>query len=147
MIHKEKIWWLEEKILGGMPKPPTVEDISALKEMGVGAVASFLVERDNLDAYEEAGLKVFWRPVVDDEAPTAIQAKEFADFAKIMIDEGLPLLVHCKGGNGRAGTMLAAYYISTGMTAEKTLNFMREINPRAVATKAQEDFLYQLKFD
>ena len=48
MTHKDKIWWLEENVIGGMPKPPTVEDIAILKDMGVGAVASFLEQTDNL---------------------------------------------------------------------------------------------------
>ena len=146
MAHYEKIWWLEDGKLGGMPKPP-VEDIAQLKASGLGAIASFLEGRDNLAEYEENGIEYFWSPVVDDEAPSIEQVKDFINFVDKTLEDGLSLAVHCKGGNGRAGTMLAAYYISKGKSAEEFLQFMRAINPRAVATKTQEDFLSQLVFD
>jgi atypical dual specificity phosphatase len=143
MSHYEKIWWLEENKIGGMPKPP-VEEIANLKKSGLGAIASFLEGPDNLEEYQNNGIESFWSPVVDDEAPSKTQVSDFIDFIEKTLDKGLSLAVHCKGGNGRAGTMLAAYYMSKGKSSDEVLKFMRAINPRAVATKTQEEFLKSL---
>ncbi|MDD7984885.1 dual specificity protein phosphatase family protein [Lentisphaera marina] len=143
MSHYEKIWWLEDNKIGGMPKPP-VEEIANLKKSGLGAIASFLEGQDNLEEYRENGIEFFWSPIVDDEAPTKEQVAEFVKFVEKTLEQGLSLAVHCKGGNGRAGTMLAAYYMSKGKSSEEVLKFMRGINPRAVATEVQEQFLNSL---
>lgn len=143
MNHSEKIWWLVPNKLGGMPKPP-VESIPELYENGLRAVASFLEAEDNIAEYKAQGFEVLHLPVVDDEAPKREQAETFHAFAEKMKAADLPLAVHCKGGNGRAGTMLAAYFILSGGDPAEVLSFMRAINPRAVATKVQEEFLFGL---
>ncbi len=144
MSHFEKIWWLEDGLVGGMRKPEH-DDIVDLKENGLAAVASFLEGKDNLEEYEAAGLKWFWTPVEDDNVPTKEQVADFVKFVDELKEAGLPLAVHCKGGNGRAGTMLASYYITkTGKSAEEIITWMRDINPRAITAKVQEDFLASL---
>ena len=143
MSHCEKIWWLEDNCLGGMPKPP-VEEIQNLYDKGLRAVASFLEEEDNIAEYKAAGLKVQHLPVVDDEAPRREQAEIFVSFVEECKAARLPLAVHCHGGNGRAGTMLAAYYVLSGREPAEVLSFMRSINPKAVRTQVQEDFLSTL---
>ena len=143
MNHYDKIWWLVENRIGGMPKPP-IEQIPELHKQGLRAVASFLEGDDNLAEYKAQGFEVLHLPVVDDEAPKREQAEAFAAFAEKMKQAELPLAVHCKGGNGRAGTMLASYFILNGGDPAEVLKFMREINPKAVATKVQEAFLFSL---
>ena len=44
-------------------------------------------------------------PIKDDHAPTDEQAKQFVDV--ISDPANWPVLVHCKGGEGRAGAMAA----------------------------------------
>ena len=144
MSHYEKIWWLEENSIGGMPKP-AIEEIPELYKNGLRAVASFLEGKDNLEEYKANDIEAFWIPVEDDEAPTREQAEKFREFVIEMKNASKPLAVHCKGGNGRAGTMLAAYYVLEGKNANEVLSWMRSINPKAVRTEAQEVFLKSLK--
>jgi len=143
MSHYEKIWWLETGIIGGMPQPQT-DAIVDLYDKGVLAIASFLEDRDNLDEYQKAGIESCWIPVEDDLAPSREQVEEFSRFAQKMKSENKPLVVHCKGGNGRAGTMLAAHFILQGGKAAEVLTWMRSINPKAVRTQVQENFLLNL---
>ena len=58
-------------------------------------------------------------PVVDETAPTQAQVDEFVALVDEMLDQGQPVLVHCRGGYGRAGTMLACYLVSRGRGAEE----------------------------
>ena len=51
------------------------------------------------------GVKYVYIPVKDENAPTAEQAKQFVDV--ISNPDNWPVLVHCKGGEGRAGVFSA----------------------------------------
>lgn len=104
MSHFDKIWWLEEGVIGGMRKPE-VEDIPELYESGLEAVVSFLEKPDNLDEYKANNIDYCWIPVKDDEAPTIEQVEEFSAFADEMKKRNKTLAVHCKGGN-HAGRIL-----------------------------------------
>ena len=146
MSHYEKIWWLEDQLLGGMRQPP-LEEISNLYNNGLRAIASFLESQENLEEYKQNNIEACWIPVIDDLAPTRQQVEEFSDFVDKMKKENKPLAVHCKGGNGRAGTMLAGYFILKGKSSQETLEWMRLVNPKAVRTKGQEDFLQSLAFN
>lgn len=143
MSHYEQIWWLEENSVGGMPKPP-IDEIPSLYKNGLRAVASFLESDDNLQEYRDNNIETCWIPVEDDEAPTREQAEEFTAFVEKAKNQNLALAVHCKGGNGRAGTMLASYYTLQGKDADEVLAWMRSINPKAVRTETQEKFLRSL---
>jgi len=46
--------------------------------------------------------------------PTQAQVNEFVRFVDEMLDRGQAVLVHCRGGYGRTGTMLACYLVSRG---------------------------------
>ena len=143
MSHYEKTWWLEKDIIGGM-RQPEIKDIPDLYNKGLRAVASFLEAPENIDEYRANNIENCWIPVEDDLAPTKEQVEEFSKFADKMKAEEKPLAVHCKGGNGRAGTMLAGYFILKGRNSQEVLDWMRNINPKAVRTKIQEDFLHSL---
>ena len=143
MSHFDKIWWLEKNIIGGM-RQPEIKDIPDLYEKGLRAVASFLEAPENIEEYKANNIESCWVPVEDDLAPTKDQVETFSTFADKMKSEGKPLAVHCKGGNGRAGTMLAGHFILKGRDSHEVLNWMRSINPKAVRTKVQEDFLHSL---
>lgn len=57
---------------------------------------------------------------------------------------GLPVVIRCKGGLGRAGTIGACTLVELGMTADEALaTVKRERGPRAPETRAQEGFVRQ----
>jgi len=143
MSHYDKIWWLEENSVGGM-RQPEIEDIPDLHKRGLRAVASFLEAPENIEEYKANDIEACWIPVEDDLAPNREQVEKFSAFVDQMKAEEKALAVHCKGGNGRAGTMLAGYYILKGRDSQDVLDWMRSINPKAVRTKVQEDFLHSL---
>lgn len=68
-------------------------------------------------------------PTVDDEAPTMEQLQEGITFCQRIIDAGGTVYIHCKGGIGRAPTMAAAYFISTGLSLDEALMRIRKKRP------------------
>ena len=55
------------------------------------------------------------------------------------------LAVHCLAGIGRTGTILAAWLVSNGLTAQEALRRVRRIEPKFVQTTEQEEFLQQFE--
>ena len=62
-----------------------------------------------------------------------------------LLAKGDVLAVHCLAGLGRTGTVLGAWLIKKGLTAEETLKRLRQIDAGYVQSKEQEDLLYALE--
>jgi len=80
--------------------------------------------------------------VADFTPPTTEQADRAVAFIRANVADGRVVVVHCLGGCGRTGTILAAYLKRTqqidGMEAIRQL---RTISPCFVETKGQEAFV------
>jgi atypical dual specificity phosphatase len=78
-------------------------------------------------------------PVEDFTPPTLAQIDRFLSEVDRAKSEGVALGIHCTAGKGRTGTMLAAYLVSRGLSAEDAMAKIRELRPGSVETTAQEE--------
>lgn len=121
--------------LAGLPGPAYMEwDYGRLRKMGYSVVVSLECSRLNTFEIEDAGFEHRKICVEDFTSPTFDQMDEFVGFADAKIREGKKILVHCYAGRGRTGTMLAAYLVHQGMTAEAAIREIREKAHRAYGT-------------
>ena len=99
-----------------------------MKRRGITAVVNMRIEFDD----REAGIapaSYLHLQVVDDQAPTLEQLREGCAFiAKELAKDGI-VYVHCGSGIGRAATMAAAYFISTGQTEQGAWALIRAARP------------------
>jgi ADP-ribosyl-[dinitrogen reductase] hydrolase len=94
------------------------------------------------------GLRWYGLPITDGAAPDArflsawnqLGPKFIADIA-----QGNSLVIHCKGGLGRAGTVAAMLILDSGkaVSADDAMRLVRSVRPGAIETEAQEVFLRQ----
>ena len=61
----------------------------------------------------------------------------------VMLRRGEVLAVHCLAGLGRTGTVLAAWLIREGLSAEEALRRLRLIDHQYVQSQAQEMLLHE----
>ena len=105
------------------------ENIRVLKERGISAIMNLCAEFTDLHEIEkEAGFEVYHLPIIDDEAP----AMDALEKALEWLDEAIYLkkkvLIHCRYGIGRTGTVLNTYLLRRGLghkLAARTLKKLR----------------------
>ena len=61
-----------------------------------------------------------------------------------ILQNGEDVLVHCRGGLGRAGTIGARLLVELGMEPVKAIQQIRAVRPGAIETKAQENHVLRL---
>lgn len=77
-----------------------------------------------IPGFNALGLNFLALPIADGSPPTDKQAKEFLDF--VINPANQPAHVHCRGGIGRAGTMVVLYrYSVQGWSMDKAIEESR----------------------
>ncbi|NEQ53030.1 MAG: protein phosphatase [Leptolyngbya sp. SIO3F4] len=136
-------WWIIPERLAGSHKP-TAEELTALKEKGIGAIVSVLSDDSNLDLYEQNNIPHIWVPIMGGTAPSLEQIDQIKTFVDSQNQLGNAVAIHCSGGRRRTGTVLAALLIKQGDSYEKALNIILTVNPYIDFRETQINFLKSL---
>ena len=131
------------------------QDISVLKSEGISTVVS-LVEQVEMDflrvpnlgqAIIQQGIDWIHLPFRDTTAPDNAWTTRFNTVKGGLIDSiqsGERIMVHCKGGLGRAGTVTALLLIELGLVVDDAISLVRKIRGADCINPKQEDFLRSL---
>ena len=127
-------------------------DLDAVAEWGAVAVVT-LVEDHELEALSVAGLgaavsarNMTWMhlPIPDVSVPGAAFEARWEAVGRDLRDRlraGFDVLVHCKGGLGRAGTIAARLLVELGEKPEAAVATVRAARPGAIETDRQLDYV------
>ncbi|KAF8652873.1 hypothetical protein AX16_004094 [Volvariella volvacea WC 439] len=146
--------WLIPYHIAIMSTPRREEDIDALASSALGI-------SHILTLTEETPLPAAWflsRPVTNTFLPIAnyhAPSIEQVDLVMRLISNhnNAPMLIHCGGGKGRAGTVAACYLSAFGfsrprydqerpeLSAAEAISTLRHLRPGSIETSQQEDFV------
>jgi len=124
-------------------------DVTAIKEAGITHVINLVLPTEldqygvaNLnEGYARAGLKCLAFPVADQHAPGPGLIPELYNWMD-QAGSHSRILVHCVGGLGRSGTVVAGWLIHRGYSRERAIQLVRQARTaRAIETQEQLDFL------
>jgi len=141
--HISKLWNVLPNKLSGMPKPEE-QDLKAVQSSGIKAIVSLLEDENSVENYESNGFEKLWLPVIDHEAPTFEQVEKLVAFIDEQNEKGNQVAIHCKGGRGRTGTMIASYLISKGASYDEAMGQIDDKQPNAIKKEFQINFLKEL---
>jgi Swiss Army Knife protein, DSP-PTPase phosphatase domain len=131
-------------------------DVDVIASWGARLVLT-LVEQHELEALQvphlgsvvrDRGLE--WRhlPIPDYSVPTPRFEEEWETHGReirALLREGGDVVVHCKGGLGRAGMMAARLLVELGMAPEQAIKEVRRARKGAIETSAQEALVKRTK--
>ncbi|KPQ00139.1 MAG: ADP-ribosyl-[dinitrogen reductase] hydrolase DraG [Rhodobacteraceae bacterium HLUCCA12] len=130
-------------------------DMDAIKVWGADAVLT-LIEDHEFDmlgvpqlgaAVKARGIEWFHFPIRDLDIPTNDAMDTWAALSAQMhrtLERGGRVLVHCRGGLGRAGTIAALLLTERDWSAPQAIEDVRAVRPGAVETDEQERWVTRL---
>src|SRR5262249_6748975 len=62
-----------------------------------------------------------------------------------MLQNGFDVLVHCRGGLGRAGTIAARLLVELGVDPVTAIANVRKVRQGAIETRVQEQFVMKIR--
>ncbi len=127
-------------------------DLEAIRAWGAGMVVTLVDDRELADmrvrglgaAVQALAMKWLHLPITDVSTPTPEWEARWTKERPIVharLDRGGKVLVHCKGGLGRAGTVAARVLVERGMDAEAAMKTVRRVRPGAIETFAQQRYV------
>ena len=127
-------------------------DLAAIKAWGADAVVT-LMESKELDLYDvrdlpgkvqDLGMTWIHLPIQDEQAPTKQFDLAWHTEGKSLVERlisGQRILLHCKGGLGRTGTVAAKLLIEFGYSADEAIAIVRNARSDTIDSGQQENYV------
>lgn len=128
--HAYELTWVTGHLaVGGAPM--SYAQLDSLREQGITAILNLCGEFCDLHDIERGGgFEVYYLPVFDEEAPRL----EALESALAWLDEAVYLnkkvLIHCRHGIGRTGTVLNAYLLRRGLGHKLAARILRKLRSK-----------------
>lgn len=146
-----RFYWIVDGGLAGCSRPGSRErreqgvsraealdaDLAELRERGIGAVLTLTEDALPAEALARHGLEALHVPVGDMTAPEPEELARALDFIDVQRALGRTVAVHCLMGQGRTGTVLAAYLVRNGAPPDEAIARVRATCPGAVEVEEQ----------
>jgi atypical dual specificity phosphatase len=130
--------WIEPPLLAASAMPYEQDELVWLRQQGIDILLSLSEDPPSHRWIDEAGLMLVHVPVLDFEAPTQAQFDKCLSVILRGRESKMGVCVHCRAGKGRTGTVLAAYFVSKGLSAREAIAHVRNLRAGSIETPEQE---------
>ncbi len=144
--------WVEAGVLAGSPAPEKAPGgvaawLDGISEAGSGPLAILNLREYADPDFGDSVAATLQVPIADFKVPTIEQANAALEFISANRIAGRTVVVHCQGGCGRTGTILALYLRQVrGLDGAESIAELRALEPCFVETKEQQDFVRDFVF-
>lgn len=140
------IYWIDKQRLAGSSEP-NLEDFPFLKTLEWGGMVNLQEKTSTEELASLLAIPYLHLPIEDFSTPTETDLETIVEFFHECQNENpnLPVLIHCTAGHGRTGTIIAALLVVIDRKKpEDAIKYVRGVNPLAIETKDQEEFIKSL---
>jgi len=126
-------------------------NLDTIRDWGAAAVVTLAEPKELILLREYLGQEVrrgrmlwFHLPIVDVSTPADEFERQWqtaGDELRTLLRSGRDVLVHCRGGLGRAGTIGARLLIEVGMEPATAIRQVRAMRPGAIETREQDIYV------
>ena len=111
--------------------PMSWDHLDRLKAAGIGAIVNLCAEFPDLPEIERsAGFDVYYLPIDDEEVPEMKTMDDALEWIDESIYLGKKVLVHCRHGIGRTGTIVSAFLLRKGLSAREVRKMLKKLRSR-----------------
>ncbi|MDC0450342.1 dual specificity protein phosphatase 23 [Nitrosopumilus sp.] len=129
--------WLIEEKLAGSGIPTSLDEFEWLLNQGVKSIVT-MTENSLPDDWTQQ-IDYLHIPTADFHAPNMEEIDSAVEFIQNQIQNNQSVMVHCAAGLGRAGTILACYFIKyKKLSAIQAIKKIRDERPGSIQSDVQE---------
>lgn len=129
--------WVVDAKLAGSGIPTSIDEFEWVLRQGVRSIVT-MTEKPLPEDWI-GRIDYLHVPTPDLTAPDMDGIDAAVEFVQGQIGRGMPVMVHCAAGLGRAGTILACYLIKyEGHSAKDAINRIRGQRPGSIQSESQE---------
>lgn len=121
-----ELTWVTSQLAAGCA-PMSHQDLDEIREMGIVAIMNLCAEFSDLyEIEEQAGFEVYYLPIPDESAPSMADMEKALEWLDEAMYLGKKVLVHCRHGHGRTGTIISAYLVRRGLGLKKAEKILKK---------------------
>lgn len=136
--------WIVEGSLAGSGQPglytDVEDDLDFIKSNGLDTVVT-LTESPLGEEFNDKDIEIIHFPIHDMGIPVPRVAHGLCKSLKMKLDSGKKILIHCKAGLGRTGTILACVLIEMGYDTDEAIKKVRSHIRMGIQNSLQEGFI------
>lgn len=129
--------WLIENKLAGSGMPTSFDEFQWLVNQGVKSIVT--MTENSLPENWIQSIDYLHVPTPDLTAPDMDKIDSAVEFIHQQISKNSSVMVHCAAGMGRAGTILACYFVKyKKLSAKDAIKKIRDERPGSIQSEVQE---------